>query len=133
MRNIRLGIVIFIGAVLAPLTAVGVATVATRTQGVFFAQRSSSPLPPSPSPLPGFYNDSNVLRACGGRSDAGTQSCYPVASPWPSPSPEPSDTFVAGSGTAILTDSKSTGGIGTTNYTFQDLVYTLKVQGIIVP
>lgn len=132
MRNLRLAVVIAIATILTPLTVIGAATIATRSSGIFFRSLSSNPLP-SPGPLPGFYSSNGVMQACNGSTDGG--SCYPMASPFPTPSPYNSADAGTnlGSGATEKIDTCATGNTGSTCFRLSDVVNVLKQDGILKP
>lgn len=126
LKGNGLAIGLLIGVLFTSGAIVAAPTVASRVQGVFFASRSSNPIP---SPQPGFYNASGTLQVCD------NDVCYPLASPIPTPSPYPSaDAGVAlGSAAAATVDTRVTGGTGTKAYRLQDVVRALKVSGTLDP
>lgn len=123
--------------VLSP-PAQGAATNATRIPwGIFFAGRTSNPLP---SPQPGMWGSSlgdagTVLQVCAQGGAGANGTCYPIASPLPAAAVAGSADAGSslGSGAAVKLDTCSTGGSGSTCYTLKQVVGILKTTGQLAP
>ncbi len=129
---IAIGAALLLPNLLAPKMAVGAPTNATRIPfGIFFTPRSSNSTDPLPSPSPGIYaNQYAVMQACAAANpDAGTQTCYPIASPMPSPGGSADAGTALGAGATAKIDTCSTGGLGTTCYTLESAIFALKKIG----
>lgn len=129
MRRIA---VIFLIALLFPVGIFAAATNATRISfATFFAPRSTNQ---TPDGFPSFWNSSTTMPT-GIEVCNSTGSCYPLASPIPTPSPVVSaDAGVTiGSGATTKVDTCSTGRTGTICYRLSDVVSALKASGQLAP
>jgi hypothetical protein len=121
MRSPRFAV--FLIVLLAPLSAIGIAHLATKISsgGLYMPAKSSIDIPDG---AVGLWNKSNRLTA---RNTLGVD--YIMASPFPTVGGSFDAGTTVGSGAATKVDTCSTGNTGASCFTLKDVVNILKTNG----